>query len=74
MDASLESVLIAWEEWDLEVEPEKKGEMRRKFESAVRQFIDEKQLQEGSGRNMSFHDFRYFAREIYAAWRRREHK
>ncbi|HEV7406688.1 MAG TPA: hypothetical protein VGO11_27305 [Chthoniobacteraceae bacterium] len=74
MDAGLESVLIAWEEWDLEVEPEKKSEMRRRFERAVHLFIDEKQLRDGSGRSMSFHDFRYFAREIYAAWRRREHK
>jgi len=53
----------------LEVEPEKKMEMRRRFECAVTEFIEEKQLKDASGRSPSFSDFRFFAREIYASWR-----
>jgi hypothetical protein len=65
----LESVFVAWEEWDLEVEPERKREMRQKFEAAVQDFIQEKNLLDAASRRMSIHDFRFFAREIYSNWR-----
>ena len=67
MDADLEKVFRAWEQWDTAIEARNKATYRRRFEEARDRFLRSK------GIKMTAEEFIVYAKVGYRRWLLRKH-